>query len=211
MKIVLVDDHQIMIDGLLALLAPMPKIKIIGIAKHGQQALEILQGDLPDIVLTDISMPVMDGIALTSAIKKQYPTIKVIALSMHGDSGHINEMIAAGVDGYIYKNVSNQELITALNKVYGGGIYYSPEITTAMMTTIIQDQTDKQTHSQISLTDREREIVLLISQEKSNADIAQQLYISERTVESHRKNIYKKTNTNSIVGLIKWAYENKEI
>jgi DNA-binding NarL/FixJ family response regulator len=209
MKLIIADDHQIMIDGLLSILSNYPDIKTIGVAKNGRQVLSLLDQELADIVLTDISMPEMDGLELTRSIKRRFPSVKVIALSMHGDAVHISEMIEAGVSGYMYKNASNKELIEALERVHDGGQYFSPEISAAIMQMLNDHSRKKQEDEKINLTNREREIIVLITKEYSNARIADELYISERTVETHRKNIYRKTSATSIVGLIKWAYENK--
>ncbi len=211
MKLIIADDHQIMIDGLKSILQGHAHISIIGIAKNGVQVLEILKKETADIVLTDISMPDMDGIELTRTITRTYPRTRVIALSMHGDTTHINGMIEAGAAGYIYKNASNKELIDALDKVNSGGQYFSDEIAGTIIRSMNEQVRLKQEEERVNLTDREREIIDLIAKEYSNADIGRQLSISERTVETHRKNIYRKTNTTTIVGLIKWAYENKVI
>jgi two-component system, NarL family, nitrate/nitrite response regulator NarL len=211
MKVLIVDDHKLMIEGLLALLTGDMSITVVDVASHGRQALEILGLHEVDVVLTDISMPIMDGIDLTTAITSQYPKIKVIALTMHGDSQHITSMLEAGVSGYIYKNVSNTELITAIKRVYEGGTYYSEEIAAVILKTAHSQIKIQAESNKVNLTSREKEIITLISQEQSNAAIAAQLFISERTVETHRKNIYNKTKTSSLVGLIKWAYENKVI
>jgi two-component system, NarL family, nitrate/nitrite response regulator NarL len=211
MKVLIVDDHKLMIEGLLALLTGEMSITVVDVASHGRQALEILGLHEVDVVLTDISMPIMDGVDLTTAITRQYPKIKVIALTMHGDSQHITSMLEAGVSGYIYKNVSNTELITAIKRVYEGGTYYSEEIAAVILKTAHSQIKIQAESNKVNLTSREKEIITLISQEQSNAAIAAQLFISERTVETHRKNIYNKTKTSSLVGLIKWAYENKVI
>lgn len=211
MKLIIADDHQIMIDGLLALLQSHPDISITGVAKNGLQVMELMQKDAADIVLTDISMPEMNGIELTRSLYRLYPRTRVIALSMHGDTTHINGMIEAGASGYIYKNASNKELVEALQKVYGGGQYFSDEIAATIIRSMSDHSRRKEEEERVNLTEREREIIDLIAKEYSNADIGRQLIISERTVETHRKNIYRKTNTTSIVGLIKWAYENKVI
>jgi two-component system, NarL family, nitrate/nitrite response regulator NarL len=211
MKVLIVDDHKLMIEGLLALLTGDMSITVVDVASHGRQALEILGLHEVDVVLTDISMPIMDGVDLTTAITRQYPKIKVIALTMHGDSQHITSMLEAGVSGYIYKNVSNTELITAIKRVYEGGTYYSEEIAAVILKTAHSQIKIQAESNKVNLTSREKEIITLISQEQSNAAIAAQLFISERTVETHRKNIYNKTKTSSLVGLIKWAYENKVI
>jgi two-component system nitrate/nitrite response regulator NarL len=211
MKLIIADDHQIMIDGLMSILSNYPDITIVGMAKNGIQVLSLLESNKTDIVLTDISMPEMDGLTLTKQIKTLYPETKVIALSMHGDTTHINEMIEAGVSGYIYKNASNKELIEALNKVYEGRQYFSDEIAGTILRSITDHTRKKQEEEKVNLTDREKEIIQLIAKEYSNAHIGTELFISERTVETHRKNIYRKTTTTSVVGLIKWAYENKAI
>jgi DNA-binding NarL/FixJ family response regulator len=211
MKLIIADDHQIMIDGLLSILSNYPEIKTIGVAKNGLQVLSILEKELADIVLTDISMPEMDGLELTKSIKRRYPSVKVIALSMHGDTTHISDMIDAGVSGYMYKNASNKELVDALERVHGGGQYFSDEIAGAIMKMLSDHTRQKIDDEKVNLTAREKDIIQLIIKEYSNASIASELFISERTVETHRKNIYRKTNTTSIVGLIKWAYENKVV
>jgi hypothetical protein len=206
-KVFLVDDHQMMIDGLLSLLKSEEDIVICGTALNGQAALDALPTALPDIVLTDISMPGMDGIALTKAIKSQFPNIKIIALSMFNDSHHISDMLEAGISGYILKNTGNQEMMEALRRVASGATYYSDEVAAEMMRALTDRSHKKQETEAVHLTEREREIIILIAKEYSNAKIASELFISERTVETHRKNIYRKTNTSNIVGLLKFAME----
>lgn len=197
-----------MLDGLLSILRSAPDVQVTAAVKNGKEALRVLEENVVDVVLTDISMPVMNGYELAKEIRARFPGVKVIALSMFGDSVHIQEMLDAGVKGYIYKNASNEELLSALRKVQDGGVYYSEEIAAEMMRTLHRDHAQKQELERVSLTEREVEIMKLVAQEYSNAKIAEALYISERTVETHRKNIYKKTGTNTIVGLIKWAYSN---
>ncbi len=210
-KVFIVDDHKMLIDGLKALLINEPQFKIAGESLSAEQALEEISSAKPDIVLTDINMPGMDGIKFTSEIKKRYPQIKVIALSMFGERATISDMLEAGVNGYILKNTGKEELVSALLKVAQGGMYFSDEVSAEMMKAISGRQKPKAEEEKINLTARETEIIQLIAQELSNAQIADKLFISERTVETHRKNIFRKTNTKTIVGLIKWAFENKII
>jgi two-component system nitrate/nitrite response regulator NarL len=157
-------------------------------------------------LLTDVSMPEMSGIELTRLVKKKYPHIKIIALSMFSESQVVAEMIDAGISGYILKNTGKQELIEALNKVALGQNYFGPDITLQLMKSFKrnQDETSR-------LTDREIEIIRMIEQDFGNKQIADMLFISERTVETHRKNILRKTNTQTVVGLLKYAYERKII
>lgn len=206
-NILIVDDHQIMIDGLMALLSNEKEIHVVGVALDGEKALKLLEENAVDIVLTDISMPVMDGWALTKAIKQKDENIKVIALSMFCDNESITHMIEAGVSGYLLKNTGNEELTTAIKKVAAGGIYYSEEVSNVVMKNYTSNTQKKAEIEKVNLTSRENQIIHLIAKEYNNARIADELFISERTVETHRKNIYRKTNTNTIVGLIKFAYE----
>ncbi|MDP2387171.1 MAG: response regulator transcription factor [Bacteroidota bacterium] len=202
----IVDDHQMMIDGLRALLGDEAPFKIIAESNNGKVALAKIELEQPDVLLTDISMPEMNGLELTKAVKEKFPNIKVIALSMFGERNTISEMLLAGISGYIVKNTGKQELVQAINKVASGGMFFSDEVSAEMMKAISNPPAKEEI---ISLTPREIEIVKLIAKEYSNLKIADALFISERTVETHRKNIFRKTNTKSVVGLIKYAIEKK--
>lgn len=202
----IVDDHQMMIDGLRALLGDEPGFKIIAESNNGKVALQKIEQEQPDVLLTDISMPEMNGLELTKAVKGKFPGVKVIALSMFGERNTISDMLQAGVNGYIVKNTGKQELLEAINKVANGGMFFSDEVSAEIMKAVTEPQIKEEA---ISLTPREIEIVKLIAKEFSNLQIAETLFISERTVETHRKNIFRKTNTKSVVGLIKYAIEKK--
>lgn len=204
-KLLIVDDHQMLIDGIKALLQEEAAYSIIASAHNGSKALEVLESEKIDIVLTDISMPDMNGIELTQKIKELYPDVKVLALSMFSEKQMIREMVDAGVSGYILKNTGKEELVGALGKIASGGIYFGDEVTNEMMKMMNEKSEPKK--ELVNLTFREREILKLIAKEYSNSKIAEELFISERTVETHRKNIFRKTNTKSIVGLIKFAFE----
>ena len=151
------------------------------------------------------------GLELTRKIKSEFPSIAVLVLSMHDDVGHIMELVEAGASGYLLKNVTDKELLEAIRTVAQGKLYFSPEVAEKITTFAVQQQKKADNIDELKLTDRELEILKLIAQELSNAEIAQTLFISERTVETHRKNIFKKTATNSLVGLIKFAYANNLI
>jgi len=205
-KVHIVDDHQMMLDGLKALLSGEASIQIIGESNNGKIAFEKILVTQPDVLITDISMPEMNGLELTRAVKEKFPKIKVLALSMFGERNTISEMLEAGINGYILKNTGKQELLTAVTKVAEGGIFFSDEVSEELMKPAPIESKNDET---VSLTPREIEIVRLIEKEYSNALIAETLFISERTVETHRKNIFRKTNTKSVVGLIKYAMEKK--
>lgn len=208
-RLILIDDHQMLIDGLSALLTVYEDIEILKTFTSGISLLNEIETLQPDIVLTDISMPQMDGYELTKKIKIHFPQIKVIALSMFGGIDEINKMLEAGISGYLLKNVGNQELIEAIRKVASGKMHFSDDVSEAMAKNAYS-KPPKQEH-QPTLTDRELEILKLIVQELNNAEIADKLFISERTVETHRKNMIRKFNTKTIVGLIKYALDNKLI
>lgn len=210
-KLFILDDHQMLIDGLKSLLETEKAYEFIGSAQNGVEALELILKNIPDIVLSDINMPVMNGIDFTKELKKIYPQIKVIALSMFNEKEPISAMLAAGASGYILKNTGKEELLNALQKVASGGMFLSDEVAVEIMKSMQQPNDKNSVSPQIHITKREKEIIQLIAKEYSNAQIAEQLFISERTVETHRKNIFHKVNTKTVVGLIKFAIENKLI
>jgi two-component system nitrate/nitrite response regulator NarL len=210
-KLFILDDHQMLIDGLKALLKSEKQFEIIGEATRGAMALEMIRKKQPDIVLSDINMPEMDGIEFARQLKKEFPKIYILALSMFGEKSTISEMLDAGASGYILKNTGKEELVTALSKIASGGMFFSDEVSAEMMKALSERGQKKEEEQTVNLTAREKEIIQLIAKEYSNAQIGEALFISERTVESHRKNIFRKTNTKSVVGLIKYAMENKLI
>jgi DNA-binding NarL/FixJ family response regulator len=205
-KIMIVDDHQMMLDGIVSLLQNETHIQVIGKAASAKEMLQLLELNPPDVLITDIHMPQMNGTELTQKVRAYYPSVKIIALSMHNEASMITEMIQAGVSGYILKNTGKEELITAIEKVFSGGVYYSREVGEQMMQSL-SGKKDEQ--KELRLTERELQIVKLIAKELTNAQIGDQLFISERTVESHRKNILRKSNTKTVIGLIKYAIDNK--
>ncbi len=201
-KIVLVDDHAIIMDGIQALLAGIPGIEIVGKASGGNEALGILSRQKADIVITDYSMEDMDGLTLINNIKKAYADIKIIVLSMHDEPSVVRDVLSKGVDGYILKKYTYNELQIAIEVIREGGQFFSPEVNSILLMRLKPEQNSK-------LTNREREILKLLVNEHSNKQIADKLFISERTVETHRKNLLRKTNSSNIVGLLKYAHTHK--
>ncbi len=212
-RIIVADDHHILLDGLNALLQKQKDIEVVGLFNNGQEVYDaIARQDLkPQVALVDINMPLMNGHELTLKIKKEYPDIAVIILSMHDDAGHIMEMIEAGASGYLLKNVTDRELLEAIKAVAAGKLYFSTEVSEKIAIVAMQQQRKTDQAEEPKLTGRELEILKLIAQEYSNAQIAQTLFISERTVETHRKNMLRKTNNKTIVGLLKYAMEKQMI
>ncbi|RKR81122.1 LuxR family two component transcriptional regulator [Mucilaginibacter gracilis] len=202
LKIFIVDDHYLILQGLSSLLTDEPGFEVCGLSKDPTEVLALLETARPDILLTDISMPVLSGAELTTLVLKKYPRIKVIALSMYNEPKTVNEMVEAGVSGYLLKATSKAQLIQALKTVANGRTYFTAEI---------QDAFNHNENPASRFTSREIEILRLIVKENSNKQIAQKLFISERTVETHRRNILRKTDAVNTVGMVRYAYENKII
>jgi two-component system, NarL family, nitrate/nitrite response regulator NarL len=204
----LVDDHQIVIDGLTSLLKGHDKFQFAFATTDSTEVIAKLATTPIDILLTDVMMPKLPGNQLAKQVKEKYPGVKILALSMSGQGDLVNEMINdADIAGYVLKNIGKQELITALEKIADGGIYFSDEVIDELKRTSDRKKQNDEAH----LTGREVEIICLIEKEYNNKQIAEALFISERTVETHRKNIFRKTNTNSVIGLVKYAYEHRLI
>jgi DNA-binding NarL/FixJ family response regulator len=206
--IFIVDDHQIVIDGLSALLEHQPQFRIKGTSTQPEQVCRQLQQSGVDILLTDVMMPGMTGQQLAKQVRQTFPDIKILALSMSGQGHIVDEMINdADINGYVLKNIDKEELGLAIRKIYNGGIYFSEEV----LLELEKESSKKQEAIEVQLSPREIEIIKLIAKEMSNREIAAQLFISERTVETHRKNIFRKTNNQNVIGLMKYAYEHRLI
>ena len=205
MKILLVDDHTILLDGVKSLLSLEDDLQIVGQANSAEAALEFLKKQDVDLIITDYSMPGMDGLTLLNTIKRMAPNTKVILLSMHDEIHLVKEILKAGVNGYVLKKDTHKELLNAIRDVSQGKIYLSSDVNKLLITNLNNPDEGK------LLTDREREILKLIAKEYTNKDIAEELFISERTVETHRKNIFRKANTKTVIGLMKFAMEHKLI
>ncbi|MBK9532419.1 MAG: response regulator transcription factor [Chitinophagaceae bacterium] len=207
-RLAVVDDHQIVIDGLKSLLHGHEQFEVLIECTQPLDMMGLLEKKPVDILLTDVMMPGMNGAELSKAVHEKFPEIKILALSMSGQGDLVNQMIDdADISGYVLKNIGKQELIKALEKISGGGIYFSEEVLEEMT----RASEMKKENAEVHLTNREIEIIRLIEKELSNKQIAEELFLSERTIETHRKNIFRKTNTSGVIGLVKYAYEHKLI
>jgi two-component system, NarL family, nitrate/nitrite response regulator NarL len=207
-KLAMVDDHQIVIDGITALLKDDDDLEIMATANTAIAMLALLQGNQIDILLTDVVMDGMSGQQLAKEVKRLFPAIKIIALSMSGVGEIVDEMINdADISGYLLKQTGKQELIDAIKKVHAGGQYFQPKILEALT----KHENIKTQINTAHLTNREIELIQLFEKDLSNKEIASMLFISVHTVETHRKNLFRKTETNTLVGLLKWAYDHKII
>lgn len=202
-KILLVDDHEIFLEGLENLLSSSDSIEIIAKANDGIEALNFIRADQPEILITDLSMPNMGGIELVKKVKSEFPEIKILVLTMHDDRPTISEIMMAEAEGYVLKNSSKKQLITAIERLHEGGTYYSNEVMSILMERMKKEK--KKAEAEHMLTERELEILKLIAEEKSSQEIADDLFISIRTVDTHRKNLLKKSDTHSVIGLLKFG------
>lgn len=203
LKILLVDDHVMLLEGINNLLEQQSGIKVVAKAAGTEHAIQLLKQTSVDLIITDLHMPGKDGVALFNYVKNNYPSIKTIVLSMDDEVHIVKELLRSGVNGYVLKKDTHTELLKAIDEVRNNNVYVSSEVNKVLVEDL-QNEGEKPL-----LTTRELEIVRLIVKEFSNKQIADQLFISERTVETHRKNILRKTRVGSVVGLIKYAYANK--
>lgn len=206
LKIVIADDHRVFIDGMKALLKEFSCVEVVGDAMNGEllvQQVEMLQ---PDLVLTDIQMPVKDGIEATREIHKRFPNVKIIALTMLNETLYIKKLLEAGASGYILKTTSKEELVTALERVGAGEKYFSAEVTTQLMNNF----SDKSSTPSLSasLTKREKEILSFIAQGLTDKEIAEKVFLSPLTITTHRKNILSKLGLKNKVELTRFAIDN---
>lgn len=213
LNLLLVDDHQMLIEGIKTLLRGEPDLRVAAEANSGAAALDILGSTPIDMALLDINMPQMSGIELCAEIRRRHPQIRMLALSMFEDYTSVQAMLQAGASGYILKNTSKTELLEAVRRIASGHTYFTSSVATTILEHAgappLPPQDPKDTA--VSLSAREREILQLIAQEYSNQQIADKLFISERTVETHRKNLFFKTQSKSVVGLIQYAIRHELI
>ncbi len=206
--ILIADDHQLVIDGLKSMLAIEKKLTVLGEANNGQQALELIMANPNDynLVITDVSMPLMSGIELCKIIKEQFAHIKVLVISMHNSITIVKDALAAEADGYMLKNTGQDELLKGINRILEDGTYFSQDILPIIMNQFNRGKTTFKVKD--TLTEREKEILQLIVQELTSKEIADKLFISKQTVDTHRINIMQKTSCKTLVGLIKFAIHN---
>lgn len=206
-KVLIADDHQVIIDGLEAIITSVEYLTFVGGALNGHQVIEKVEETQVDIVLMDINMPGMDGLDCTSYLHQHHPNIRVIALSMHDNPRLAKRMIKNGAFGFLLKNTSKEKILTAISEVHAGKNFFDPSLMTSFMelgSTLPTSNFEKKE----LLTQRELEIVKLICLEKTNGEIAEALAISTHTVESHRSNIFLKLEVKNVVGMVKWAIKN---
>ena len=200
--IIIADDHQLFIDGLKSILASEIGITIIGEANNGLEVIKLIEnGLLPDIVLTDIRMPIVDGIAVTKMLTQEHPNISVLAVSMYDQRIDVMEMMQAGAKGYVTKDVEKKELILAIHTLMKGELYFSKNLPDNMKDWFEAENNPKEKN----LTRREKEILQLLVKGRTSLEMADQLKISRYTIDTHRKNIHKKLGIKTNTGLVKYG------
>lgn len=205
-RVLLADDHPVVRKGLQSCLARQETLKVVGEAADGDEALVKALELLPDVVLLDISMPRRDGLAVTAALRKEAPQIKVLILSVHNNKEYIFRIIQAGAHGYVSKEAAPEELLRAIESVCRGESFFSPEIAKAALNQLVNNGGKREPFAQ--LTGREREVLVLIAQGQSNKEIASNLGIGVRTIETHRERIMRRLDIHSVAGLTKFAIAN---
>lgn len=210
-KVALVDDHQLMIDGVRLLLKDYSNLEVMATAGNGKEFIETLKNQEVDIVILDVNMPEMDGVETIKVLKKEFPAINTLMLSTLDDTKLIRKMLELGAMGYILKNTSGEELKHAIETVYNGHYYFTPEIQGRLLALSQQKKKKKERKSytreghHATLTKREKEVLKLIAEEYTGPEMAAHLHISLNTVETHRKNIVAKLGVKSSIGLVKYA------
>lgn len=204
----IVDDHVIMRQGLISLLTEYNEINILFDANNGKELMDNLKSAKPDIVLLDISMPIMNGKEALEKMQLKYPKIKVIMMSEYFHDEHIIEFIKAGACAFLPKNCNIDKLLDAFNYVYEHGYYYNNRISAVLASMLKKTPLDTKVVADTEFTKQEIKIIKLVCLKKSNAEIAEELHVSVRTIESHRYNISKKTNTTNTMDLIEHAERN---
>lgn len=201
-NVAIADDHQLFIDGIKLILAKEPDISIISEALNGLELIKnIEEGQIPDVIITDIRMPVMDGIAATRFLTKKFPKIPVLALTMYDQSADVIEMLEAGAKGYITKDVEKEELTLAIRALANGNNYFSNNLPKDIQNWFVSENNE----NTIILTRREKEILELLAKGRTTLQMAQQLKLSKFTIDTHRKNIHKKLGIKSNTALVNYV------
>jgi DNA-binding NarL/FixJ family response regulator len=205
-RVILADDHHVVRDGIKMLLNSGEEIKVIGEASDGNQVLGLIDSGLdPNIVISDLSMPVMDGLSLISKLKIEWPAIKTMVLSVSDDENYVAQAFQNGCLGYLSKSVQPSELIFAIRHIHSGGRYLGADLSVKMVDRVMQEK-KLELSPDITFTSRESEILQLIAQGCTNNEIAEKLFISRRTVEGHRQNLIEKTTSKNTAELIGFAF-----
>ncbi|MEM7375197.1 MAG: response regulator transcription factor [Bacteroidota bacterium] len=198
-KIVIAEDHKMLLDGLAGIVRGESNIEVVGLAQNGKQALDMIEDKQPDLVIVDIRMPVMDGIELTKILREKFPMIKILILSLYGQNNLIEKLIELEIDGYLLKEKGQRELVTAINNIMAGEKYMDSAVIKWLM---------KPTKTKDALTPREKEVLILTAKSLSAAQIATKLKITEITVNTYKRRIKEKLKLKGAANYLKYALKN---
>lgn len=204
-KVVLADDHQILREGLRAMLEKEYNMEVLGEAADGREALRLIREKTPDVIVMDITMPGLNGVEATRQIRNEFPQIKVVALSMHDDKRFVLNMLKAGASAYLLKDGGFKEVVKAVNAVMANKTYLSPDVTDVVLTDYLKNMNLQEVSVFALLSPREREVLQLIAEGKTTLQIADVMHVSTKTIETHRHHIMQKLQISSIAELTKYA------
>jgi two-component system nitrate/nitrite response regulator NarL len=204
-RLLLVDDHPIVLDGIKSHLGAQPEFEVVGDAANGLDAVRKAKLILPDVVLLDINMPAMNGLEAMVHLRKQVPNAKVIILTMHDSKEYIAQIVRLGARGYLLKDCSPTELVSAIKAVHCGEVYFSPTVSKVLVEEMVDGKKAADQPIPAPLTEREREVLSLIAEGLLNKQIADRLGIGVRTIETHRERIMRKLDIHTVAGLTKYA------
>ena len=206
-KLMLVDDHEIVRTGLRMMLEAEADLEIVSEAESGEEALELVSDNVPDVIIMDVSLPGIGGVEATRVLRDRYPEIKVLVLTIHEDERYFFQMLNAGAAGYLPKRAAPTDLVTAIRTVYQGNVYLYPSLATTLVGDYLQraETGGDEQRSYDELTPRQRQVLTLVAEGLSNTEIADRLEISAKTVARHRENIMARLNLHSRTELVKYA------
>jgi len=211
-SLVIADDHEIFRDGLALMLSKQDTLSLVGQATNGRELIQLVADKKPDLVLTDIKMPHLDGIAASKIMLQQHPGLKIICLSMYEEENLIVEMLEAGAKGYLLKNADKKEILDAIFTVHEGNIFYCKHTSARLASLIVKSKFDPhKKHPETLFTQREREIIRLICRQHTAQEIGEQLYLSKRTVEGYRTRILEKMEVKNTAGVVVFALKHSLI
>ena len=206
-RVILADDHRVLVEGLTRLVEEQDDLERVGKAHHGEELLALLQKVEADVVMLDINMPGKSGMDVCETLSAKYPKLGILVLSMHQDAYHVQNMLAKGANGYITKNSTHQEMLLAIRTVASGQTYLNAEAQAALETGLVEQEGSQKEGFILKLSNREKEVLRLIVEEFTTQEIADQLFISLKTVETHRRNLLSKLNARNTAGLVRIAVE----
>lgn len=204
-RVVVADDHKIVLEGLVALLQDQPNMQVVGQATAGRSALDVIRNTRPDVALLDITMPELTGLEITRQLAEELPDVKVLVLTMHDEEAFLFEALQAGASGYILKGASSDELIFAIEEVVRGGAYITPQLAKGLVDQALHERSTTPSAFEEPLTEREEEVLGLIAEGLTNKEIAARMVVSLNTVKTHRLHLYQKLGLHTRSELVAFA------